>query len=260
MSETTNPVAVVTGGSRGIGRGIVLGLAREGYDVVLNYASRREAAEEVERLVVDLGRKCTLVQGDISRTEDRLRIRKATEEAMGRVDLLVNNAGIAPRVRKDLLEATEESFDEVLATNLKGPTFLSQLFANWMLELRGRGIIQFPRIVFVTSISANVASPSRGEYCISKAGLAMTAQLFAVRLASESLPVFEVRPGIIDTDMTAPVKEKYDRLIAGGLVPQGRWGTPEDVAKAVVSIAHGDFDFSTGQVIEVGGGFGLRRL
>ncbi len=256
----TSPVALVTGGSRGIGRGIVLGLAGTDHDIALNYAHNEEAAREVAKRVAELKKECFLTQGNVAAHSDRQRIVNETMERYGRIDLFVSNAGIAPRVRRDLLETTEESFEEVLATNLRGPFFLAQLVAQRMIELRKREPESKPRMVFVSSISATVASVNRGEYCISKAGLSMTAQLFAARLAAGGIPVFEVRPGIIATDMTEKVKAKYDPLIADGLVPQRRWGTPEDVARVVVSIARGDMDFSTGQVIEVGGGFGLRTL
>lgn len=259
MSHTT-PVALVTGGSRGIGRGIVLGLAGAGYDIALNYARNEEAAREVAAKISGQKRMCLHIQGDVALHAVRERMIKAVMDRFGRLDLFVSNAGIAPKVRKDLLETTEESFDEVLATNLKGPYFLGQMVAREMITLRKRDPEARPRIIFVSSISASVASVNRGEYCISKAGLSMTAQLFAVRLAAEGIPVFEIRPGIIATDMTEKVKAKYDPLIKDGLVPQRRWGTPEDVARVVVSIARGDMDFSTGQVIEVGGGFGLRAL
>lgn len=258
--EQAAAVAVVTGGSRGIGRGIALELASCGYDMVLNYARNEEAARATAAEIAARGRACRMVQGDLSKIEDHPGILEAARREFGRVDLLVNNAGIAPRVRLDLLETTPESFDEVMSTNLRGPMFLSQAFARWMLELKKAGTVPQPRIVFVSSISAYVASPSRGEYCVSKAGLSMVAQLFAARLAAEGIPVFEVRPGIIDTDMTAKVKGKYDALIADGLVPQGRWGTPEDVGRAVAALARGDLDFSTGQVLEVGGGFSMRVL
>lgn len=255
-----SPVAVVTGGSRGIGRGIALALASCGHDIVLNYARNEEAARATAAQITERGRVCRMVRGDVSRIEDHPGILEAASRGFGRVDLLVNNAGIAPRVRLDLLETSPESYDEVMSTNLRGPMFLTQAFARRMLELKKGGTVPHPRIVFISSISAYVASPSRGEYCISKAGLAMLAQLFAARLAGEGIPVFEVRPGIIATDMTAKVKGKYDTLIAEGLVPQGRWGTPEDVGRAVAAIARGDLDFSTGQVIEVGGGFSMRVL
>lgn len=256
----TPPIALVTGGSRGIGRGIVLGLAGVGYDIALNYARNEEAAHEVAGKVTDLGRDCLLIQGDVALHRDREQMVSTAISHYGQIDLFVSNAGIAPRERRDILETTEESFEEVLAANLRGPYFLAQRVARQMMELRKREPVSKPRMVFVSSISATVASVNRGEYCISKAGLSMTAQLFAVRLAAEGILVFEVRPGIIATDMTEKVKARYDPLIADGLVPQRRWGTPEDVARVVISIAHGDLDYSTGQVIEVGGGFGLRSL
>lgn len=258
--RTDHPVALVTGGSRGIGRGIALLLARSGWDIALNFSQNHEKAQEVQSEVSRTGHTCLPLQGDIGSRKARRSILEGIHRNFGRLDLFISNAGIAPRVRSDLLETTEESFDEVLSTNLKGPFFLAQSAASWMLKQKKAKPEIVPRMIFITSISANVASVNRGEYCISKAGLSMTAQLFATRLAAEGILVFEIRPGIIATDMTAKVAEKYDPLIAGGLVPQRRWGTPEDVARVVVSIAHGDLDYSTGQVLEVGGGFGLRSL
>ncbi len=254
------PVALVTGASRGIGRGIALARARQGYDLLVNYARDEAAARAVQRAIAELGRRAEVCRASVAVPADREALVDFTLEAFGRLDLLVNNAGIAPRQRQDLLEATEESFDEVLGTNLKGPYFLTQRVANEMIRLRRDGVLPTARIVFITSVSAYASSPNRGEYCISKAGLSMAVSLFADRLAEFGIPVFEVRPGIIATDMTGPVKEKYDRLIAEGLLPQRRWGLPEDVGRAVAAIARGDLDYSTGQVIEVGGGFGLRRL
>jgi NAD(P)-dependent dehydrogenase (short-subunit alcohol dehydrogenase family) len=253
------PVALITGGSRGIGRGIALALAEKGYDQVINFHQNQTAAEEVAHQCQTANSEVLLIEGDISQKETIARLFAETHSRFGRIDLLVSNAGIAPRVRLDLLETTEESFQEILHTNLNGPFFLAQAFAKWMLTLKQQGIVDSPRIVFISSISASVASVSRGEYCISKAGLAMVAQLFAVRLAPD-IPVFEIRPGIIETDMTEKVKAKYDPLIKAGLVPQRRWGTPQDVAKVVVAIGKGTLDFSTGQIIEVGGGFSLRQL
>ena len=178
----------------------------------------------------------------------------------GRLDLLVNNAGIAPRQRQDLLEMREESYDEVLAVNLKGPFFLTQQVARTMIDLLGSGVIENPRIINIGSISAYASSPNRGEYCLSKAGISMITALFADRLAESGIGVYEIRPGVIATDMTDAVKEKYDHLIANGLTPIQRWGQPEDVAKAVVAIAEGAFPFSTGEIFNVDGGFHLRRL
>jgi len=254
------PVALVTGASRGIGRGIAVDLAKCGYDLVVNFIHNTQAAQEVQGEIERLGSRCLTIQADISKSQDRERLEEESVEKMSRIDLLVNNAGIAPRVREDILHTSETSYDEVLATNLKGPYFLTQAVARRMIELKQSGTIDTPRIVFITSISAYAVSRTRGEYCISKAGLAMTAQIFAVRLAEFGIPVFEVRPGIILTDMVAKVREVYDRRIKEGLVPQGRWGYPSDVGSAVAAIAQGFFDFSTGQVIEVGGGFSMREL
>lgn len=258
--SSEHSVVLVTGGSRGIGRGIALHLAREGWNVALNFSQNIEKAEEVKKKVIEAGRQCLTLQGDVGSSQARRSILEGIHRGFGRLDLFISNAGIAPRVRNDLLETTEESFDEVLSTNLRGPFFLAQSAARWMLKQKQDQPELIPRMIFITSISSYVASVNRGEYCISKAGLSMTAQLFAARLAADGIPVFEVRPGIIQTDMTAKVASRYDSLIAGGLVPQRRWGTPEDVAHAVAAIARGDLDYSTGQVIEVGGGFGLRSL
>jgi NAD(P)-dependent dehydrogenase (short-subunit alcohol dehydrogenase family) len=259
MNEN-RPVALVTGASRGIGRRIAEELAGNGYDIAVNYTRNEEAARAVQKEIEGRGGRCVLVQADISRSEDRRRLQERTISEFGRIDLLVNNAGVAPRVRQDILETSEESYDEVLSINLKGPYFLTQAVAKTMLELKERRVVETPRIVFITSISAYAVSQTRGEYCISKAGLAMTAQVFAVRLAAHGIPVFEVRPGIILTDMVEKVRDMYDRRIKEGLVPQGRWGYPSDVGLAVSAIASGKFDFSTGQVIEVGGGFCTREL
>ncbi len=246
MSE--QPVAIVTGASRGIGRGIAIELARD-HRVVATYRGRLDAAESLKAQT-----GCEIFRCDIASAEDRRALIGFTREKFGRLDLLVNNAGIAPRERRDVLEATEESFDELLRTNLEGPHFLTQLAANWMRE-RGSG-----RIVFVTSISAYTSSVNRAEYCISKAGLSMSAQVYADRLAPEGILVFEIRPGIIATDMIEKVRAKYEEKIAGGLLPQRRMGTPEDVARAVRAIAGGLLDYCAGQVLDVDGGFHLRSL
>jgi 3-oxoacyl-[acyl-carrier protein] reductase len=262
-----NQVALITGASRGIGRGIALQLARLGFDLVLNYRSNAEAARST---VVDCGEaarangkkiRVETFGGDISEGAVRSDIIPFINESFHRLDLLVNNAGIAPRERLDLLEATERSFDELMAVNLKAPFFLSQAVANWMIEQRkAYGEDYRPKIVTVSSISAYTASINRGEYCISKAGLSMMTALFASRLAAEGIQVFEIRPGIIATDMTSGVKEKYDELITNGLTPLPRWGAPDDIAKAVSAIAQELLPFSTGEVINVDGGFHLRRL
>ena len=248
--------ALVTGASRGIGRGIALALARAGYDIVVNYASNTAAAEEVGEEVEKTGAKAALVRADLALPADRTRLVAAAYEAFGGIDLLVNNAGVAPSVRADILDAGEESFDRLMAVNLKGPYFLTQQVARRMIDQRRPG-----KIVTISSMSAYTASVNRGDYCITKAGLSMLTKLFAARLAEHGINVYEVRPGIIATDMTGGVREKYDRLILDeGITPIRRWGTPDDVGKAVVAIATDLFPFSTGQVIDVDGGFHLRTL
>jgi len=242
------PVAVVTGASRGIGRGIVQELAKT-HRVVATYRGREDAARSLQ---AETGAE--IVRCDVSSTADREALAEFTLGRFGRVDLLVNNAGMAPRERRDVLEATEESFDEVLAVNLKGPYFLTQRFARAMAAQ------QDGRIVFVTSVSSYAASVNRGEYCVSKAGLSMAAALFAVRLAASNVKVFEIRPCIIRTDMIRPVEKKYEEQIAAGLLPQRRMGDPSDVARVVRAIADGALDYSTGQVVDVDGGFHLRAL
>ena len=265
-SESRPPAcALVTGSSRGLGRGVAEALARDGLSVAVHYASNRAAAEETaaecRRLAPGAEQRFVVVGGNVGAAGDRRRVLEETLAAFGRLDALVNNAGMAPRVRADLLQATEESFDELMAVNLKGPYFLSQAAARHWLERPGQSRLPGGyKLVFVSSISAYMASVNRGEYCVSKAGLAMAAQLWASRLAGEGVQVFEVRPGIMATDMTAGVKEKYDRLIAEGLVPQGRWGTAEDVGRAVAALLQGHFPFSTGDVVNVNGGMHLRRL
>lgn len=261
----TRPVALVTGASRGLGRGIALALAREGFDTAIHYASNRAAADETAGLCRGAAphkdQKFFPVPAQLSSTAEREAMMDAVIGELGRIDALVNNAGIAPKVRTDITESGEDSFNEVIAVNLRGPYFLSQLAAKWWLAHPGQSRIPGGyKLVFVTSISSHTASVNRGEYCIAKAGLSMAAQLWSVRLAAEGVQVYEVRPGIMKTDMTAGVTDKYDALIAGGLVPQKRWGTPEDVGQSVASLCRGDFPFSTGTVIDVDGGFHLRRL
>jgi NAD(P)-dependent dehydrogenase (short-subunit alcohol dehydrogenase family) len=242
------PVAVITGASRGIGRGIAVELARD-HAVVATYRGRRDAAESLR---AETGAE--IVQCDVGSREDRSALVQFALERFGRIDLLVNNAGMAPRERRDILEATEESFDELIATNLKGPYFLTQLAAR-VMKNQGSG-----RIVFITSISAYTASVNRGEYCISKAGLSMAVALWAQRLADCGVKVFEIRPGIVRTDMISAVEKAYDEKIAAGLLPQRRMGEVDDVARAVRAIAGGLLDYSTGQVLNVDGGFHLRSL
>lgn len=254
------PVALVTGSSRGIGRAVAIELARSGYDVVVNCVRDAEAARSVVSEIERAGGQAIACRADVAVAADRAALLERARSAFGRLDLLVNNAGIAPRARADILEATEESFDEVLAANLKGPYFLTQAAARWFLEIRAAHPERPLAIVNVSSISEYAPSVQRGEYCIAKAGIGMMTKLFAVRLAEHGIRVNEVRPGIVATDMTAPVREKYDRLIAEGLTPIRRWGAPEDVARAVRVLASGDLAFSTGIALEVDGGFHIRRL
>jgi NAD(P)-dependent dehydrogenase (short-subunit alcohol dehydrogenase family) len=257
----------VTGAGRGIGRGIAVELAKLGHAVVINYAGNAGAAEECLQLVRAAGGDGITVRADISGSADRERLVQQAIDAYGRIDLLVNNAGVAPNVRADLLEASEESFDRLININLKGPYFLTQRVARRMIEqvieqAQSDEVNPFglPRIVTISSISAYTASVNRGDYCVAKAGLAMMTALFAARLADYGINVYEVRPGVIATDMTAGVKEKYDRMIEQGAWPIRRWGQPEDVGRAVAAIARGDFSFSTGEVFNVDGGFHLRTL
>jgi 3-oxoacyl-[acyl-carrier protein] reductase len=242
------PLALVTGASRGIGRAIALELART-HQVLATYRSDEAAARSLQQ---ECGAE--IFRLEVASRDDREALLSFCRGKWERLDLLVNNAGMAPRERRDLLEATEASFDEVLAANLKGPYFLTQSVGRWMAEQRSG------RVVFITSVSAYAASANRGEYCVSKAGLSMAVQLFADRLAGAGIGVFEIRPGIIRTDMTAPVLAKYEEKIAQGLLPEPRLGEPRDVARAVRAIADGLLDYSTGQVLNVDGGFHLRRL
>ena len=261
----SRPVVLVTGASRGLGRGIALALAREGYDLAIHYASNRAAADQTvdlcREVARDPGQKFFPVSAQLASATERAAMMEGVLGEFGRIDGLVNNAGIAPKVRADITEADEANFDEVMAVNLRGPYFLSQLAARWWLAHPGESRLPGGyKLVFVTSVSVHTASVNRGEYCMAKAGLAMAAQLWSVRLAAEGVQVYEVRPGIMKTDMTAGVTDKYDKLIAEGLVPQKRWGTPEDVGLSVAALCRGDFPFSTGAIIDVDGGFQLRRL
>lgn len=253
-------VALVTGGSRGIGRSICLTLAAAGYSVVVNYATSQNAAMEVVSQIQSQGGSAVAIQADISEAQQRQQLVEQVLSTFERIDLLVNNAGVAPKQRTDILDADEESFDLVMSTNLKGPYFLTQAIAKEMIALTQRDPEARPMIINIGSISAETASITRGEYCISKAGIAMMTKLYAVRLAEYGIPVYEVRPGVIATDMTAPVKETYNRLFEEGLTPLKRWGKPEDVAQAVAAIAEGNFPYSTGEVFNVDGGFHIKRL
>lgn len=247
-------VALVTGGRRGIGRAVVAGLAEEGFDVAFTATRSDAAAAEVVAEVERAGRRGLCIAGDIAEVGDHARVLDEAEAALGPIEVFVSNAGVAPRQRLDLMETTPENFDAVLAVNLRGAFFMAQAVGQ-RLRARGRGTM-----VFVTSCSATMVSTNRIEYCISKAGLAMAVAGFAARLAGEGIGVFEIRPGIIRTDMTAGVAAKYDQVIAGGLVPARRWGEGADIAAAVRALARGDLAFATGSVLDLGGGLAISRL
>lgn len=251
------PVALVTGGGRGIGRAITLALAGHGYAVAINYAGNEAAARDT-RAALPEGAESLLCQADVGLADDRERLVDTVIGSWGRVDALVNNAGITSPGRKDILDAAEGAWDRVMAVNLKGPYFLSQRVAREMIRLAGQ--LTRPTIVNVSSLSAETVSVNRGDYCVSKAALAMVTRLWAARTAEHGVRVFEIRPGIIATDMTAAVKDKYDRLIAEGLAPIGRWGAPEDVARAVAALVTGQLPYCTGESINIDGGFHIRRL
>jgi NAD(P)-dependent dehydrogenase (short-subunit alcohol dehydrogenase family) len=268
MLTRVNAVALITGASRGIGRGIALELARVGCDLIINCVRNPAAAAQC---VTDCHRsaeaaghniRAEVCQADVTQGQDRKRLIDFAKAQFGRLDVLVNNAGVAPETRADILDTDEASFDRVLNTNAKGPYFLTQLAARLMLEQSGKvpPALFHRKIIMISSVSAYAASTNRGEYCVAKAALAMVTALFASRLAEDSINVYEIRPGVIATDMTGPVKEKYDRLIAQGLTPIPRWGTPADVGLAVAAIVQDRLPFSTGQIIDVDGGFHLRRL
>jgi NAD(P)-dependent dehydrogenase (short-subunit alcohol dehydrogenase family) len=252
--------ALITGGSRGIGFGIAERLAREGYNLAINgVRPEADVIDNLARLRAH-GVEVVYARGDVASEAGRAALLERTLASLGPPNLLVNNAGVAPKERRDLLEMTPESYERVLGTNLAGPLFLTQLVVHQMLAAREREPDFAACIVNVSSISASVVSTNRGEYCIAKAGLAMLTQLFATRLGGLGIPVYEVRPGVIKTDMTAGVTERYDRLIADGLCVQPRWGSPEDVGRAVAALARGDFPYSTGQVVLVDGGLTIPRL
>ena len=252
-------IALVTGGTRGIGLGIARALARDGWTLALCGLRSREHVDDVVKELAALGGGAEYWPADIGSPNDRSRLLSSIVAHFGTLHALVNNAGRAPRIRADLLAATEDSFEEVLRTNLEGPYFLTQAVARLFVQSRPQDTS--PRaIVFVTSVSAELASPQRGEYCVSKAGLSMAAKLFALRLAPDRIPVYEVRPGIIATDMTAGVKEMYDKRIGEGLVPEGRWGQPEDVGRAVAGLLRGDIAYATGTIFNVDGGLSIPRL
>jgi 3-oxoacyl-[acyl-carrier protein] reductase len=253
-------VALITGGSRGIGYGIAKHLAENNFDIAINGVREETQVGDGLKELRNAGAEVLYCQGDVSSTDDRKKILDQVKKHFGKLHVLVNNAGVAPKERKDILETTEESFDRLIATNLKSTYFLTQQVANWMVEQKKADASFQSCIINVSSISATVASVNRGEYCVSKAGLSMVTQLFAVRLGEFDIPVYEVRPGVIYTDMTAGVKEKYDKMINEGLCVQQRWGYPDDVGKAVAALALGSFPYSTGQVIMIDGGLTLPRL
>lgn len=255
-----NKVAFITGGSRGIGFGIAVELARNGFDIAVNGMRPQHDVQDALHQLKSFNVDAIYCRGDIASADARTSMLSQIKDHYGRLNILVNNAGVAPKERKDVLEATEDSFDYVVGTNLKGPYFLTQATANWMVAQRRENNNFEGCIINVSSISATIASVNRGEYCVAKAGLSMTTQLFAARLGEFNIPVYEVRPGIIHTDMTAGVTEKYDKLIAGGLTIQNRWGESVDVGKAVAALALGYFPYSTGQVIMVDGGLTVPRL
>jgi NAD(P)-dependent dehydrogenase (short-subunit alcohol dehydrogenase family) len=257
MTDTPSPrVVLVTGGTRGIGLGIARALAADGWTLAL-CGMRPEP--EIRPVLQELG-GAHYWQADLSSAADRARLTAGVTERFGAVNALVNNAGRAPRVRADILEASEESFEDLIRTNLQGPYFLTQSIARDMAARKASTLSFQAAIVFITSVSADLASVNRGDYCVSKAGLSMAARLFALRLASTGIPVFEVRPGIIETDMTAKVRDVYDQRIADGLVPERRWGQPEDVGRAVASLLRGDMPYATGTIIRVDGGLTIPAL
>lgn len=252
--------ALITGGSRGIGLGIATELAKEGIDLAINGVRPEEQVNEVLEELRAFGIRAIYCRGDVSLKEQRESILEKIRKEFGQLNFLVNNAGVAPKQRRDILEATEESFEEVLRTNLNGPYFLSQAVANWLVEQKKGDAGFFGSIINISSISATVVSINRGEYCISKAGMSMMTQLFAARLGEFDIPVYEVRPGVIETDMTSGAKEKYDRLFREGLSVQSRWGKPEDIGKVVLALVKGLLPYSTGEVIMADGGLTIPRL
>lgn len=258
-------VALVTGAAKGIGQSIVLELAENGFDIIgmdilYDPLSRKTGLLEVGERIDEFEGGFFPIKGDVSDLETHDEIIKQALDRFGRIDILVNNAGVAPEKRLDILETTPESYDRVLSINTRGAFFLTQKIARQMIKQFEEDKERKCAVVFISSISASVSSPSRAEYCISKAALSMAAKIFADRLAEYGINVYEVRPGIIQTDMTAPVKEKYDKLIDEGLIPQKRWGFPKDVARAVASLARGDFAYSTGLVVEISGGMNISHL
>lgn len=253
-------VALITGGTRGIGLGIAECLAREGYDLSLCGLRDERSVADTLNALRELGHKVLYTPCDVGDASQRAELMAATQDRFGGLQVLVNNAGIAPAQRVDLLEASIDEFERILRTNLQGPHFLTQQVARWMIEQRKADSNSAAYIINISSVSATMASTTRGEYCISKAGIGMSTQLWALRLAEFEIPVFEVRPGVVLTDMTSAVKEKYDALIEEGLIPQNRWGDVMDTGRIVAALVRGDFDYSTGQVFLVDGGLSLPRL
>ena len=263
-------VAIITGGTRGIGKAIARSLQKEGYNIVITGTGVNSPVDMDAFKPAKNGGSCMYIKADTSSAEDRQNLITTAFTQYGYVDLLVNNSGVAPLERKDILEMDEESYNRVMDINLKGMFFLTQLYAKWLIaeagnrdwgtedNLYSRRVKA--RIINISSMSAYTSSISRGEYCISKAGISMVTKLFADRLASEGINVYEIRPGVIKTDMTSAVESKYDALIKNGIFPIGRWGTPDDVAKAVLGIAGGYLDYSTGEILNIDGGFHIRRL
>ncbi len=266
MKDIVNKIALITGSTHGIGKAIALKLAENGYSLVVNGASTRELTNEylMDLKTIIKGNyedKVLYVQADVSKSSHREVLIKSIEEKFNRIDVLVNNAGIAPPERKDILEASEESFEEVIKTNLQGPYFLTQTISNWMIKLKESQVDNYnPCIVNISSISSFTSSINRGDYCISKAGITMMTKLFAHRLSEYNIPVFEIQPGIIKTRMTEAVEAKYDQMINGGLIPIRRWGFPEDLASVVSTIVKGNIPYATGEIIRIDGGFHIHRL
>jgi NAD(P)-dependent dehydrogenase (short-subunit alcohol dehydrogenase family) len=260
MSSNSKRVALITGGSRGIGFGIATVLASEGYNLAINGVRGEEEVAEPLAALAGRGAHVVYCRGNVASAADRQQVVAQVRECFGRLDVLVNNAGVPASPRADILEASEESFDRVVGINLKGPYFLTQLVARWMIEQRQANATFAGVIVNISSISATEASINRGDYCISKAGIMMATQLWASRLAEYGIAVYEVRPGLFQTDMSAPVKEKYDRLIANGITVENRWGEPEEIGHAVAVLARGELSYATGNVLKIDGGFTLRRF
>lgn len=260
MTDQPKRVALITGGSRGIGLGIAEALSNSGFALAINGVRPADETAPILDALRKRGATVEYIQGNVTIAKYRQSIVDAVRDKFGRLDVLVNNAGVAPSPRADILEATEESFDRVVGINLKGPYFLTQLVARWMIDQRASNSNFCGVIVNISSVSATEASVNRGDYCISKAGIVMATQLWAHRLAEHGVAVFEVRPGIIHTDMSAAVAEKYDKLIANGLTVENRWGEPADVGQAVATLARGDLTYATGNVLNIDGGLTLRRL